>query len=274
MVMRFSERHKLSPSKIIQLNSIDLRLQNRLLNIIRDRETPDILDMGSRGKVEKLLDFLGESYDYADDSFTAKNNIFALKERLVNGEWYEFYDVIERYIALHINDKERKNLESKLNTILEEENSGYRIIKGLITPVVDKEDIKSLEKLLSSPFDATNKHIEKALMLYSDRIEPDYENSIKESISAVEAMCCVITGAKGGEATLGKMLKKLEDKGIYIHGSLKSAFSQLYGFTSDENGIRHGGIDFRNASSEDAYFMLISCSAFINYLKVKYSKIK
>ena len=81
MVMRFSERHKLSPSKIIQLNSIDLRLQNRLLNIIRDRETPDILDMGSRGKVEKLLDFLGESYDYADDSFTAKNNIFALKSR-------------------------------------------------------------------------------------------------------------------------------------------------------------------------------------------------
>ena len=51
------------------------------------------------------------------------------------------------------------------------------------------------------------------------------------------------------------------------------AFLSLYGYTSDENGIRHGGIDFTNAPSEDAKYMLISCSAFINYLIQKWSKI-
>ena len=36
----------------------------------------------------------------------------------------------------------------------------------------------------------------------------DYENSIKESISVVEAMCCIITGLDGGNITLGKAIKK------------------------------------------------------------------
>jgi len=37
-------------------------------------------------------------------------------------------------------------------------------------------------------------------------------------------------------------------------------------------GIRHALVDGSNYDSEDAKFMLISCSAFINYLVVKASK--
>ena len=101
---------------------------------------------------------------------------------------------------------------------------------------------------------------------------PDYENSIKESISAVEAICCIITD--DDKATLGKALGKLEQAGITIHGSLKSAMEKLYGYTSDENGIRHAGIDFKGASSEDAKYMLVTCSAFVNYLMEKWGKAK
>lgn len=273
MVTRFSERYNLRPEKAIQINEIDLDLLNRLWNIIRDTEFVGSYSYTSDGTVERLLDFLKCTYEAVGDSFAAQGNLKKLRKRLVDATWYEIYDVIEIYLELK-ESYQRKLLERSFNLVLEEEKSGYRIIKGLVTPITDKESIKTLEKSLKTPFGSANKHMEKALILYSDRKNPDYENSIKESISAVEAMCCVITGAKGGEATLGKMLKKLEDKGIHIHGSLKGAFTQLYGFTSDENGIRHGGEDFKNASSEDAYFMLISCSAFINYLKVKYSKIK
>ena len=107
---------------------------------------------------------------------------------------------------------------------------------------------------------------------YADRQKPDYENSIKESISAVEAICCIITGETGSQATLGKTLKRLEDHGVTIHPSMGQAFSKLYGYTSDADGIRHGGIDFTNAPAEDAKYMLLSCSAFVNYLIEKYSK--
>ena len=54
---------------------------------------------------------------------------------------------------------------------------------------------------------------------------------------------------------------------------MKSAFDKLYGYTSDQSGIRHGGIDFVNAPEEDARYMLVSCSAFVNYLKEKYAKV-
>ena len=52
------------------------------------------------------------------------------------------------------------------------------------------------------------------------------------------------------------------------------AFKDLYGYASDENGIRHGGIDFKNVPPEDAKFMLVSCSAFVNYLIEKWSKVE
>lgn len=85
-------------------------------------------------------------------------------------------------------------------------------------------------------------------------------------------MCCIITNETGSQATLGKTIRKLKEKGIHIHSAMESAFSSLYGYTSDEAGIRHGGIDFTNAPAEYAKYMLISCSAFINYLVEKWAK--
>lgn len=139
--------------------------------------------------------------------------------------------------------------------------------------ITNETEIESVSDASNTPYNSVNIHIQKALTLYSDRKQPDYENSIKESISAVEAMCCIITGMTGASATLGAALKKLEDNGVIIHGAMRNAFSQLYGYTSDAYGIRHGGIDFKNAPSEDAKYMLISCSAFVNYLVEKHSKI-
>jgi hypothetical protein len=97
----------------------------------------------------------------------------------------------------------------------------------------------------------------------SNKGKPDYRNPIKESISAVEALCKTINNDE--KATLGVALKSLEKKGL-MHPALTSAFSSLYGYTSDAQGIRHALTEKSNLSSADARFMLISCSAFINYV--------
>ena len=80
--------------------------------------------------------------------------------------------------------------------------------------------------------------MKKALALYSDRQTPDYANSIKESISAVESMLAHIIGK---EATLSGNLKELDKLGLDLHPAFKDALGKLYGFTSDSSGIRHGG---------------------------------
>ena len=105
--------------------------------------------------------------------------------------------------------------------------------------------------------------------LLADRKSPDYRNSVKESISAVEAISNLIANEK--KATLGQALKAIESK-VSLHPALKKAFSSLYGYTSDAEGIRHALLSETNLSFEDAKFMLVSCSAFINYLISKASK--
>ena len=158
--------------------------------------------------------------------------------------------------------------------MLEQEKSGYRIVAGEVAPITNKSEIETIEQAANTDYPSVNQHIQKAVSLYADINSPDYENSIKESISAVEAICSIITGITGKEATLGNTIKHLKDRGLHIHKAMESGFSSLYGYTSDENGIRHGGIDFKNAPAEDAKYMLVSCSAFVNYLIEKWSKVK
>jgi hypothetical protein len=79
---------------------------------------------------------------------------------------------------------------------------------------------------------------------------------------------------KIGENSNGKFSDALTaiEKKIQLHGSLKKAFMALYGYTSDAGGIRHALSDEDvTPTFEDAKFMLVTCSAFINYLKAKAS---
>ena len=141
------------------------------------------------------------------------------------------------------------------------------MINGILVPVSDDLETKEISDAVQTPYENVRKHLDKALQLIANRDNPDYENSIKESISAVEAMCSVILGKSG---TLGSALKKLEkDNSITIHPALYEAFNKLYGYTNDaESGIRHAAeIGGANATFEEAKYMLVTCSAFINYLK-------
>jgi len=54
-----------------------------------------------------------------------------------------------------------------------------------------------------------------------------------------------------------------------IHGALKAGLKRLYGYSSDEDGIRHAILDQPNVGFTEAKFMLVSCSAFVNYLIAK-----
>jgi hypothetical protein len=111
-----------------------------------------------------------------------------------------------------------------------------------------------------------HKHLRRSLELLSDRNTPDYRNSIKEAISAVESLVILILKADKG--TLGQLIKKLEDE-IGLHPALRKAFSNLYGYTSDEAGVRHALTEAEKVDFNDAKFMLVVCSAFINFVEGK-----
>lgn len=158
------------------------------------------------------------------------------------------------------------------NEIFEKEFVGYRFVGEHIVAICDDVEIKEIEQSLDVKFKGCKTQIQNALRLLSDRNKPDYKNSIKESISAVESICSIITGKN--KATLGDALKVLESK-RGLKGQLKSAFEKLYNFTNDKGGIRHSeGLFVSDVSFEEAKFMLVSCCAFINYLIAEYGKIE
>ncbi len=87
----------------------------------------------------------------------------------------------------------------------------------------------------------------------------------------MEAICNLIAGSSS--VTLGHALKELDRQNtVVMHPALRGAFGQLYGYTSNAEGIRHALLDEPNLGFEDAKFMLVSCSAFVNYLKSKAAK--
>ena len=179
-------------------------------------------------------------------------------------EVYDFLEWVQRWAAQPHRDQ---MLEDSINSVLERELAGYRSIDGLFVDVTDPIEVKALHSTLQDQdFPAVRSHLQRALQLLADREKPDYRNSIKESISAVESMAKVVTGQEG--ATLGKALVMLERDGA-LHPVLKQSFSKLYGYTSDEGGIRHAMLEEPNLTAADAKFFLLSCTSFINYLKAK-----
>ncbi len=201
------------------------------------------------------------------------NDVYStIRNYFFKAPWNEVYDFIE-YCTCFI-DNSSNYYSNQLNLLLEKELSGYRFIDERIVPITDEREIESIRLAASSKYSNVDEHIRTAVELFSDKKNPDYRNSIKESISAVEAMCNIVAGEKN--ATLGKALDKIEkQRKVEMHTCLKSAFDKLYGYTSDsKTGIRHMMMDESVINFEDAKYMLVSCSAFINYLKEKLSKIK
>lgn len=274
----FSEKYGYKKEKSILFEQVSEELRNRIWNLFYQSEIKDgglaskrlgIALNGGQTIEEKIVDRFG----LLVNTLGKETPETQLKQRVIKLFcWYEVFDFIEIHLSF-LEEDEKKIRIKQYNEILEQEKSGYRIVCDVVTPITNEQEISVLEKSSHTEFTSVNEHIRKAVDLYADKQSPDYENSVKESISAVESICCIITDSSGADATLGKTIKKLKDNGIHIHSAMEQAFIKLYGYTSDEDGVRHGGIDFNNVMAEDAKYMLVSCSSFVNYLIEKYQKV-
>lgn len=235
----------------------------RLSNATRGSNMEDFAEAIFGGFMKSPLDELPDRFQSLVDIL---NSLFK------SGQWHVIYSFVEFAIA-HVpnfNDiytditTSKEDYTKACNVALLTENSAYRIVSGLVTRITDPEEIAEIDQALttSGQYVGVKTHLETALTLLTDRGNPDYRNSIKESISAVESLAKQITG--NPHATLGGALSELE-KHHKLHPALKSAFSSLYGWTSNGDGIRHALMEVSDLTHEDARWMLISCSAFINF---------
>ena len=264
--MRFSQRKGLKPvAEIIQIDSMNSELRNSLWNALDVAIwSSDDFAYGqySIEPFSKALwfHFFKEPIDSRPGP--SYKILEQIRGRFFGYEWFEVYDFLEFVVGYYQNSKPR--LDSVLNWILERELSGYRFVSGHLTDITSAQELEMLETALTdSRFPGVDAHLQQALELYANRENPDYRNSIKESISAVESMARIASG--NPKATLHDALKVIEKKEL-LHPALKDGFIKLYGYTSDADGIRHAMLDEPNLTAADARYFLLSCTSFINYL--------
>lgn len=209
------------------------------------------------------------------DEFSKHRNQVVSGFLLSEGEeWFRKFDLVEFSIGfLRENELEydvhegiTDELIGMVNDTFRRLSYAYRVVDDRILEITNEEEIATIEEAVSQNT-SLRTHLSGALKQLSLRPEPDYRNSIKESISAVEVLCREITGA----STLGDALKSLEREGIKIPTSLSVGFEKLYVYTNDKRtGIRHALLDASQTPGyEEAKFMLVACSAFINYIQGK-----
>jgi hypothetical protein len=263
----FSQRIGVKPIKaVLQLDSMDDDLRNGLWN--RFTVHVERLEAVGRKKFFRRLWLwhykqpIDQMPDYSGDRMTE------LRERYFRWNWSEVYDFIEFAAVVFLETRAGGHFIASCNAVLEKELSAYRFVGRELTRITNEQELEAISSAreLSGHLKPVRQHFKAAVTLLSDRKDPDYRNSIKESIGAVEAMCKIITGLDN--AVLPEALKRLEEKGVQLHSALKKSFISLYGYTSDANVIRHALLESR-LDFDDAKFMLVSCAAFVSYLAAK-----
>jgi len=279
--MRFSERHGYKTLReIIQIESVDEPLRSALWSLLKVFVWDHARHSGGgygggyyltgigNEELKKLCRSLWFNYfkkplDQLDNDWT--ETLKQLRRYFFECQWFEVYDFIE-FVANNFDRYGfRERFIESCNGVLQTELSAYKFVDGLITRITEQQEIEEIETALETARGPSRTHLRRALELLSDRNAPDYRNSIKESISSLESLVAAIVGEKG---TLGHLIKKLDNE-IGLHPALKTAFSNLYGYTSDEGGIRHALMEAEKVDFNDAKFMLVVCSAFVNFVLSK-----
>ncbi|MFX0202812.1 MAG: AbiJ-NTD4 domain-containing protein [Candidatus Hodarchaeota archaeon] len=273
----FSQRRGIKPEhKVVQIDRMDDELRNSLWNAMFQSlwnhiETNSFSPDYNAPEFEVLfgnywLFFFKKPEDSRPKDFGKV--ISELRSYFFGCEWHEAYDFLE-FTLKQCPQQFKGNLKKWCNLFLTLENSAFRIVDYDVVEITSQEEIDEIEEALNNPIAGVKAHIKTSIGHLSSREKPDYRNSVKESVCSVEALARAV--ANEPKATLGELIKTLETH-AGIHPALKKAFSALYGYTSDEGGIRHSLLEESSISKSEATFMLISCSAFVNYVLAKCSE--
>ena len=231
--------------------------------------------LGIKALIERLCAENGQETDHEDfDSWYCYD---ALKARLQHMRWFQFYDAVEIIgDLLRKRDVERghtwgkKALEDitftsyrqKLNELFASRNIDWKMNSAgrLETPLPNEleQKIDETNNLLQDQFEPARRHYVKA-RAFALGAHKDPENSIKESISAIESMCRTYYPSA---STLGEVLKLMKKENT-ISPMLLTVIEKFYAYTNAEPAVRHGSNKVSSVLEYDAEFVLHISAAFI-----------
>lgn len=265
--LTFSQRKGLTPHpEPVQLESLDERLRTDIWNLLYT----EFFKLDARIAPYSLEDFWWHHFAQPAEGYNESRLASLIRATVIEGEWYEVYDLLE-FIASQTPSYSGRLLDI-LNAILKINRAGYRIVADQVVEITNETELESIRTAVAqAPVQPAREHMKKAVQLFADRNNPQYANSIKESISAVEAAARDASGRPS--AVLGAALDEIAKQAPSVHPALLKGWKAIYGFTSDSGGIRHADIPQSvPATQELAQYFLVTCSAMVNLLTTLSSK--
>lgn len=250
--------------------SVDLRLQIlHVYNEFINKSTSSPYDFISDPWKSILLEAHVRFFRLASDEFINKSKVWIqkIKSLLLEGDYIAFYGFIQFTLRQNFSkESEKKSFLRSISYTLSENLAGYTIIDGrTLFPVGSIEERNAIETAFSvlrlHRLEGARMHLHTAAELYNKK---DFAGAVRESIHAVESVARIL---EPNASTLAPALKRLTTK-RFIHPALSKGFENIYGYTSDEKGIRHALLDQSTTSVNevDALFMIGACASFVTYL--------
>lgn len=209
------------------------------------------------------VDYFGR---FSDEFPFSRNDFFRdIKNSLkTDAHWLDLLQTTARWGAFSEADLK------EVNKLLQEEHVAYRFIgtaksgSATLMPISDEAEAEANQQDYASlaGVDAAQTHFRSSV----ERLKSgDYRSSISESIHGVESVAKRVSGKPN--ATLGDALKVIQ-KGTPLNPALQKGLTAIYGWSSQDDGIRHAMSDeAQNVDEAEARFMLSACLAFAAWLK-------
>lgn len=245
------------------------------------------MSVASQNKPIPVYDLINEilvMVDEEPDDYYLSHTpaIEVLRNLVMNIPWYRFYDTVETVAEriIYIDDEDnftqsRKNesvsfsaYRQRVNELFSDYNVDWKMNESgqleLPLPPFLEEKVKSTEERLADQFAPARMHFRKArgFALGSHR---DAENSIKESISAIESICKTFYP---DASTLGDALKMMRKDGS-VSSMLITIVEKFYAYANAEPAVRHGSNKDSAVLEHDAELALHFAAAFIRTLIVR-----
>ena len=207
------------------------------------------------------------------DEFSPYFDYYAreIKKLFLDGDYNRVFDFLQCVLSHGLG-----SLLSAVESVLKEFMCAYTVVgdgpRTTIVPIALPEQRKSMQKafrvLKSGMFAGARSHLRKSAECIN---EGDLAGSIRESIHAVESVARRLD--PDAAKTLEPALDALSEKKVPLHGAFKKGIENLYGYTSNERGIRHSLLEEQaNVDMNDAVFMFGACTSFAAYLVNKARK--
>ena len=256
----------------VRLNFFDQILSGMLFSQPPFLRPTSLQPLSARLFVEKLSSWMQASpdpiYRMGDRS------IEVLRCLIQDLKWFYFYDTVELAAAfLHERDRDRPSMvidpstssfRQRVNSLFEDCKVGWALDEnGFLRRKLTKDIGDLTQQVESAQYitDAARIHLAKARRLL-DRSTSDFENSIKESLCAMESL-----GRKTfpNASTFGDVLKSLRHQ-KQCPDQLVGVLQKAYDFSNAAAGVRHARAESACSTRGEAEYIYHLTLATMTYL--------